>query len=78
MKSWLWLLAPLFWEVAPQALGSTIFAHKAIASMHHKEGCKVRTEEDADWKCHSSAARCFLWFERLFYLKSMFHFSGVT
>lgn len=53
MKSWLGVSALLFWEVAPQALGSTIFAHKAIASMCHKEGCKVRTEEDADWKCRS-------------------------
>lgn len=33
--------------------GREDFAHMAVASMHHKEGCKARGEQDAAWKRRS-------------------------
>lgn len=43
-------LCALFWEPKPSRED---FAHTTVASMHHKEGCKARGEQDAARKWHS-------------------------
>lgn len=55
------LCAP-FWEPKPSRED---FAHMTVASMHHKEGCKARGEQDAAWKRRSWDAQYCPYIERL-------------
>lgn len=47
-----------------QSAAERVLLTREVASMHHKEGCEARGEQDAAWKWRSWEAQCCPHIER--------------